>query len=87
MVLIFLLQWYEECKVFNANIPVVVVGTKIDQRAGTLRAWTTAQGQAVSRSIRAAAYLECSALTGEGVEEVFQTIIRVANDAQSQSRF
>ena len=37
------------------------------------------QGRALAASIRAAAYLECSALNGEGVDLVFQTIVRVAS--------
>ncbi|PVF93647.1 P-loop containing nucleoside triphosphate hydrolase protein [Serendipita vermifera] len=73
-------RWAEECRLYNPTIPIIVVATKVDQRAGTLRAWTQAQGEALSRSIRAAAYLECSAATGEGIETVFQTIIRVATD-------
>jgi GTPase SAR1 family protein len=87
LLILILEQWYEECRAFNPGIPIVVLATKIDQRAGTLRAWNKAQGHALSRSIRATAFLECSAVTGEGIEEVFQTIIRVAKEAQFRSRY
>ncbi|CAG8624454.1 9578_t:CDS:10, partial [Acaulospora colombiana] len=79
-------RWAEECRLYNPTIPIIVVATKVDQRAGTLRAWTKAQGEALSRSIRAAAYLECSAATGEGIETVFQTIIRVATETHLPTR-
>lgn len=36
-------QWFEECRAFNPNIPILVVATKIDQREGTSRAWTKSQ--------------------------------------------
>ena len=105
-------RWAAECRSHGAHIPIILVGTKIDQRQGTLRAFTPAQvsrnllppsqppplpmplillrshtltlthgkqGRALAASIRAAAYLECSALNGEGVDLVFQTIVRVAS--------
>lgn len=92
-------RWAAECRSHGAHIPIILVGTKIDQRQGTLRAFTPAQvsgplppsrlfffvlthgekGRALATSIRAAAYLECSALNGEGVDLVFQTIVRVAS--------
>ena len=37
----------------------------------------SAEGQAVANSIGAAAFIECSAKTGEGVEEVFNTAVRI----------
>lgn len=48
---------------------------------------TRVQGEAFSRSIRAAGYLECSAVTGEGIEDVFQAIIRIASQSHALSRF
>lgn len=79
-------RWHDECRNYGAHIPIIVVATKIDQREGTMRAWTTAQGRALSQSIRAAAYLECSAATGQGIEDVFQTIVRVAAETQVHAR-
>ena len=102
-------RWAAECRSHGVHIPIILVGTKTDQRQGTLRAFTPAQvsrnilhpptpssprrplilrfrthisgkkGRALAASIRAAAYLECSALNGEGVDLVFQTIVRVAS--------
>jgi len=72
-------RWAAECRSQGAHIPVILVGTKTDQRQGTLRAFTPEQGRALATSIRAAAYLECSSLNGEGVDLVFQTIVRVAS--------
>ena len=36
-------RWAAECRSHGAHIPIILVGTKIDQRQGTLRAFTPAQ--------------------------------------------
>ena len=41
-------RWAAECRSHGAHIPIILVGTKIDQRQGTLRAFTPAQ---VSRNL------------------------------------
>lgn len=36
-------RWAAECRSHGAHIPIILVGTKIDQRQGTLRAFTPEQ--------------------------------------------
>ncbi|KAG8832118.1 GTP-binding protein Rho1 [Serendipita sp. 399] len=75
--------------------PIVLVGCKLDvrtdpqelekmRRRGITEPVSTNQGREMARKIGAAVYLECSAKTGEGVEEVFHQAARLtllANDA------
>lgn len=73
--------------------PFIVVGTKADEREGWWEEkcsglWkhyekdrifvAFVDGVKVAKEMGAAAYLECSALKGEGVEEVLRLIVEVA---------
>jgi Ras family protein A len=73
---------------FCKGRPIILVACKKDLRDDpkTIQdpAWmnqgpvTRAEGIAVAQEIRARDYVECSAETGEGVREVFQTAARHA---------
>jgi len=81
-------KWIGEVLHFCPKVPVMLVGCKKDLRGDpqTLKNLSTQnqrpvapeQGQAVAQKIGARMYLECSARTGEGVREVFQTATRAA---------
>ncbi|KAG2213522.1 hypothetical protein INT47_009196 [Mucor saturninus] len=79
-------KWMPEVKRFCPGLPLLLVGCKIDLRDQTqvlqelekqdLQPVTYQQGLAVAREIGAYKYVECSALTGQGVPEVFNSAIR-----------
>jgi Rho family protein len=67
------------------NIPVILVGCKVDLRptdgdpGSSDRAFVTReQGERVANIIGARAYKECSALKIEGVDEVFEVATRAS---------
>ena len=73
-------QWFPEVAHFCEGTPIILVGTKVDLRRDeqTIR-MLSAQGQApitpeqgatIARDI-GAKYIECSAKTGAGVQDVF----------------
>lgn len=73
---------------FCEDVPLILVCTKIDLRSdeatrnlmsaqGTTPI-THAEGEKVSREIKAKRYLECSAKQGTGVSEVFDAAVREA---------
>ncbi len=78
-----------EVKHFCPNTPIILVGTKLDLRddAATverlkkkrLAPITRKQGEAMQREIAAVAYMECSALTEVGINDVFDTALRAAS--------
>ncbi|KAJ3016784.1 UNVERIFIED_CONTAM: GTP-binding protein Rho1 [Siphonaria sp. JEL0065] len=81
-------KWISEVLHFCAGLPIILVACKKDLRNDArvieeLRKInqspvTTQQGQDVAAKIGAYRYLECSARTGEGVNEVFEHATRAA---------
>ena len=81
-------KWYPEVKHYCPNVPVVLVGTKMDLRTeGSLvhsvtrqkyKHVTTDEGKRLAEKIHAFVYVECSAMTREGVREVFNNATRAA---------
>jgi len=80
-------KWHPEVTHFNPETPIVLVGTKLDLRDNPdtinslkelgLTTISKEMGQALATEIKAWRYLECSALTQEGVQEVFEEAVRV----------
>ncbi|KDR71760.1 hypothetical protein GALMADRAFT_253509 [Galerina marginata CBS 339.88] len=78
-------KWYPEVSHFCPSTPLLLIGTKTDLRSdSTTTRMLSAQGQvpitpeqgaAVAKDI-GAGYRECSAKTGKGVKEVFDTALR-----------
>ncbi|KAL7410461.1 putative GTPase Rho1 [Mrakia frigida] len=81
-------KWISEVLHFCSNLPIILVGCKKDLRQDprtieelkktSQRPVAQAEGQAVAQKIGARRYIECSARTGEGVRDVFQTATREA---------
>ena len=79
--------WLPELKYHSRDVPIVLVGTKIDLREDekTLKELTkynesvitTEMGAQLAKEIGAERYTECSALTNEGMKETFSKILIV----------
>ena len=82
----FVLQWFPEVSHHCPNTPIILVGTKLDLRDDkeTIEELkkrrqapvTYAQGLKMGKEVGAVKYLECSALTQEGLKTVFDEAIR-----------
>lgn len=81
-------KWIPEVLHFCQGVPVILVGCKVDLRndpvtiknlqADQQSPVSTAEGQKAANDISAKHYLECSARTGQGVKEVFETATRAS---------
>lgn len=81
-------QWIEEATEKCPSVPIILVGLKKDlredpvaseeMRKKSLRFVTEHDGEAVAREIGAKKYLECSSLSGDGVDDVFEAATRAA---------
>ena len=79
-------KWFPEIEHHAPNVPIILVGTKLDLREdkGTLDSLRQKRMEPVSyeaalnvsRDIRAHKYLECSALTQRNLKSVFDEAIR-----------
>ena len=80
------MQWFPEIEHHAPNVPIILVGTKLDLRddRGTIDALrqrkmepvSYEQALTVAKEIRAHKYLECSALTQRNLKSVFDEAIR-----------
>lgn len=78
-------KWMPELRRFAPNVPVVLVGTKLDLRNDNRymadhmgsNVITSSQGEELRKQIGAAAYIECSSKTQQNVKAVFDIAIKV----------
>ena len=83
-------KWSKEIsKYLRTNTPIMLVGTKMDLRddrveVANLKAKgklpiTTEQGESMAKELKAVKYMECSASTKVGLQEVFDEIFKIAH--------
>jgi len=79
-------KWYPEISHHAPNIPIILVGTKLDLREDkdtivklrmkSQSPITYPEGLQMAKEVGAVRYLECSALTQKGLKNVFDEAIR-----------
>jgi len=69
-------EWYEELNelIGETNIPIVLVGNKVDLAEQRVVSTTEGEGLAKSLSTNGIEYIETSALTGDNVKDAFELI-------------
>ena len=88
-------KWAEEAREKCPGVPVILVGLKKDlrddpivqeeMRKKGLSFVTKRQGEDIKDAVGARKYLECSSLTGDGVDDVFEAATRAAMIAGDSS--
>ncbi|KAH3758801.1 Rho GTPase [Pelomyxa schiedti] len=79
-------RWYLEIRHYCPDVPTIVVGLKSDLRdanaadamTGKVDNISTEEGQQVATSLGASVYMEASAKTRKGLDEVFTAAIDIA---------
>ena len=72
------LKWVPEIRFYCPNAPIILVGTKTDLRDTNLRTNQVEFKDAleVAKHLKLQNCLECSSLTGDGVQTLFNTAVR-----------
>jgi len=88
-------KWYPEIQHHAPEVPFILVGTKLDLRnnqdaikqleAKRQVPVSKAQGESLCSELHGSKYLECSALTQEGLKQVFDEAIRCVLTSQSNA--
>lgn len=73
-------KWVQEVRTYCPNTPYLLIGLKKDLRKNELskKFVQVAQGEQAADQIQADKYLESSALTGEGVDDIFEFATRLS---------
>ncbi|KAI2643128.1 P-loop containing nucleoside triphosphate hydrolase protein [Xylaria nigripes] len=85
-------QWIAQIRRFTRGAPLILVGTKTDQRVGP-SLWaplypnleprvTATEGAMTATAVGATRYVECSAMTRQGIDGVFEEGVRTVNQAR-----
>lgn len=87
-------KWIPELKMHRPDTPIILVGTKSDLRADKftrgklaergLRFVDDVDAKKMAKEIGALSYLECSALTKDGVRDVFDEAIKAAVESKKK---
>ncbi|KAG5355156.1 GTP-binding protein [Yarrowia sp. B02] len=78
-------KWIREVRERCPGVPILLIGLKKDLRASE-NCITLTQGEEMAERIGAKRYLECSALTGQGVDDVFEVATRASLLAVNKSK-
>jgi small GTP-binding protein len=73
----------KEMKFTNTQIPIIMVGSKLDLE--DKRSISTEEGIELAKSRNLQGYFECSSKTGENVDNIFETIARIMVEARKTS--
>lgn len=72
-------KWFNEVTRYCPHVPIVLVGLKKDLRLdNSARYVQPRDAQEVAMAIGARRFVECSSLTGEGVDHVFEVATRIS---------
>lgn len=85
-------KWIPEIQLHAPGVPFIIVGTKLDLRndpktiaeleAKKQAPLSKAHGDVLCQELKAYKYIECSALTQEGLKQVFDSAIRCVLTSQ-----
>ncbi|XP_063680522.1 ras-related protein Rac1-like [Bolinopsis microptera] len=69
--------WWSEIRRFSSDVPIILVGSKIDLRYNGLVTISTVEGEAMAKKIGAAKYMEISSLLDKGLTELFEAVASI----------
>ena len=71
--------WWPELRKKCEDVPIILVGSKIDLRFSIDTAITRSEGEAMAERIEAVKYMEISSLRDDGVTELFHEVQKIGH--------
>ena len=68
------------------DIPIILVGSKIDLRFNGVTTISTVEGEAMAEKIGAAKYMEISSLRDIGITELFEEVLKIGHQYNTVKR-
>ena len=77
-------KWFLELRKASSNVPFMLVGTQADRRQSAAPGGLVSidEAERMARQLGAIRYMECSALTREGLRDVFVQAVMTAMQGQ-----
>ena len=85
-------KWIPEVHHHSPGVPYIIVGTKSDLRFDEAviskvdKVYSASEGAALAKEVNAHCYMECSALTQDGIKDLFEEAMRVAIKYNNRQR-
>ena len=85
-------KWIPELQHHAPGVPYIIVGTKSDLRFDEAviskvdKVYSASEGSALAKEVNAHCYMECSALTQEGIKDLFEEAARAAIQYKNRQR-
>ena len=85
-------KWIPELQHHAPGVPYIIVGTKSDLRFDEAviskvdKVYSTSEGTALAKEVNAHCYMECSALTQDGIKDLFEEAARAAIKYKNHKR-
>ncbi|XP_076060353.1 rho-related GTP-binding protein RhoC-like isoform X2 [Oratosquilla oratoria] len=79
------MKWIQELREFSTHIPILLVGTKADLQRNAPTPVKSSEAKKLAHSQKLSGYVECSAYTQEGVEDVFINAIKATRTYHKSS--
>lgn len=79
-------KWVPEVREHCPGVPILIVGNKSDLRVSVKDPVSAEEALQVAKAVGAVGYMECSALTQQGLLDVFEKAVKVSMESMEETK-